>query len=246
MSLLEELPEEQREQRANAEYNAALEAKYLRNWEASLLGNERAQEIRPGDEATLWNLAIAATALGKWDRARFAWRELGIEVLDDEGEVHTRTSMACVRLDPDGVGEVVWGTRLDPARMQIDNVPLPTSGRRYGDIVLNDGAPEGTRTAFGREYPVFNELGLWQRSSYSTFEAAVVIPGTAAFESLEELCKQQDVAVENWATIRILCAACSRGNPGEHACAQDGDQERRIGFATKSEAALRQTLQTWG
>ena len=30
---------------------------------------------------------------------------------------------ACVRIDPSGMREVVWGTRLDPALIRIQNVP---------------------------------------------------------------------------------------------------------------------------
>ncbi len=245
MGLVQDLLRRRQEKVAIRQYDLALEAKYKGQWAESLRGNERAQEQRPGDEATLWNLAIAATALREWDRARTAWRALGIPVLEDEGEVRTPETKACVRLDPGGSGEVVWGTRIDPARIRVENVPFASSGRRFGDVILNDGAPEGYRTWNGEEYPVFDELEVWEPSTYSTFHASLVVPNETAMERLETLCRDHQLWVEDWGTVRNLCAQCSRGRPSEHVCAEDAGAERRIGFAAQSQQILREVLSTW-
>ena len=112
------------EEQAIEAYNLGLEAKYEGNWAESLAQNQRADKLRPGDEATLWNLGIAATALREWDEARRAWKACGIEVNDGPGEVIMPRMSGCVRLDPKGAAEVVWGTRIDPARTIIASVPL--------------------------------------------------------------------------------------------------------------------------
>ncbi len=54
------------EQRAIDEYNLGLEAKYEGRWRESLAHNQQAAKLRDDDEATWWNLAIAATALSDW------------------------------------------------------------------------------------------------------------------------------------------------------------------------------------
>ncbi|HEY3231856.1 MAG TPA: hypothetical protein VGJ87_21680, partial [Roseiflexaceae bacterium] len=54
-------------------YNLGLLLKYQRRWPESLAANRRAAELAPDDEATWWNLGIAATALGDWTTAREAW-----------------------------------------------------------------------------------------------------------------------------------------------------------------------------
>lgn len=233
------------EKKAIEAYNLGLAAKYEGDWHESLAQNQRADRLRPGDEATLWNLGIAATALREWDEARRAWRACGIEVNDGPGEVLMPQMKACVRANPNGAADVVWGMRIDPARIRIENVPLPTSERRYGDILINDGAEEGTRISNGTEYPVFDELGVWQVSPYSTFEADLVMPNDGALESLENKCRENGLWVEDWGTIRILCEACSRGTPGEHVCTNDPAGQGRYGFAVKSENALRILLHEW-
>ncbi len=222
-------------------FNRGLLEKQEGNWEPSRELNRRAAELNPQDEAAWWNLGIAATALADWDEARRAWREYGIEIPEGHAEISMNMSHACVRLTN---GEVVWGCRLDPARMQIMNVPLPESQHRYGDIVLNDGSPNGTRNSNNGEVPVFDELMLWQASDYSTYEVAVNVRSEAAMEALEGICQQRRIGIENWSTVRVLCAECSRGNPGTHECSSVA-AESRYGFAARSETELRSVLEQW-
>src|SRR5205823_1146695 len=91
--------------------------------------------------------------------------------------------LACVRLDPDGDAEVVWVRRICPTRGRVLSVPF--TDRRFGEIVVHDGAPNGERRAGGDAYPVFDELALWQSSDTATWraihakaEAVTVIPQT--------------------------------------------------------------------
>jgi hypothetical protein len=229
-------------------YNLALHAKYRGNWHESLRLNQIASRLDPEDEAAWWNLGIAATALHDWSEARRAWMHLGVSLVDcGEGEVLVSPVSACLRLDPNGSGEVVWGTRIDPARIEIYNIPLPESGHRFRDIVLNDGAQEGTRLREGREYPVFNELQIWKRSRYSTYEVDLLVPDKAAETRLIELCGEHDLGVEDWSSIRIICAECSRGNPGPHECTATAENHRATyAFAAGDETEIAALLGRWG
>ena len=229
-------------------YNLGLHAKNFGRWKESLRFNQRALELNPTDEAAWWNLGIAATALRDWSEARRAWKAYGIELEDDEGEVLTPIVTACVRLDPSGLGEVVWGQRLDPARMVILNVPLPESGHRFQNIILNDGASNGTRVdQNGKEVPVFDELAIWEVSEYSTFRVRLSMLDDSAEKHLTDLCVAHELGVEDWTTIRILCAECSRGNPGPHDCEAEPleDGSRRFGFGAKRQEDLSSVLQEW-
>jgi hypothetical protein len=245
MSLISRIKKKSSEAEAIEAYNLGLKAKYEGNWQESLAQNQRADKLRPGDEATIWNLGIAATALSQWDEARRAWKAYGIEVNDGAGEVLWSEMKACVRANPNGAADVVWGMRIDPARIRIENVPLPASERRYGDILINDGAEEGKRVSNGREYPVFDELELWRMSPFSTFEVDLSMPNESAMGSLQDMCRASGLWVEDWGTVRVLCEACSRGTPGEHVCTNDPTSQRKYGFAAKSENALRNLLQQW-
>jgi tetratricopeptide (TPR) repeat protein len=228
-------------------YNLGLLTKYAGFWEDSIRFNRRALELNPADEAAWWNLGIAATALRYWDEARRAWRNCGIELNEGSGEVLMPPVTACVRLNPQGSGEVVWGQRLDPARLLVLNIPLPDSKHRFHDIVLNDGASNGTRVTNGVEVPVFDELAIWQPSRWSTFRASVRIPDESAEEKLTEFCEASKIGIEDWSSIRIICAECSRGNPGPHDCkaVEPEGARKTFGFAAQSSAEVFDMLREW-
>ena len=58
-------------------YNLGLIYKYQLNWELSFKHNFKALELEPENEATQWNLGIAATMLKEWKIARRCWNNLG-------------------------------------------------------------------------------------------------------------------------------------------------------------------------
>lgn len=230
-------------------FNIGLREMDRLNWKASLAAYQKAAKLNEDDEATWWNLATSATALRNWPEAMRGWEKVGLTVLEmRDGEVYAPCPRACVRVDPNGPNpEVVWGERLDPARIRILNVPFGRSGRRYNDIILNSGAPSGTRTSGKEEFPVFDELDVWKPSAYSTFSVTVRMPDQAAEDRLTSLCEQRDIAAENWGTVRMLCGACSRGNPGEHVCAERTEEtgDLNFGFAATSRDVLIDVLDAW-
>jgi len=232
-------------------YNIGLIHKYRGEWAESLEFNRRSVELDPADESANWNLAIAATALCDWATARAAWQRLGIQVAEGEGPIEDDFGMTPVRLNPDQAGEVVWGTRVDPVRVRIQNIPYPSSGFRAGDVVLHDGAPTGTRQWQGREYSVFNVLQLHMPSRVTTFELEVRAASVTDIEALEAAADAAGCHVEDWTTtVRMLCKACSEGTPHEHHDQEGGKDDswvprRVLGAAAKDEAALRAALARW-
>jgi tetratricopeptide (TPR) repeat protein len=237
--------------RASTHYNVGLIYKYRRAWRDSFRFNRRAHELVPADEAASWNLAIAATALRDWGTARSVWLQLGLPVDAGDGPIQQNFGRSPVRLNADSDGEVVWGQRLCPVRVRIENVPLPDSGFRYGDIVLHDGAPVGTRVSGDREYGVFNVLELFESSPVGTYEVRLNAEDAGDVEALADLCEQGGIAFEDWtASVRQLCRACSEGRPHQHHD-QDGDDahwsvERRVALAAISGAAIAEALERWG
>lgn len=201
-------------------YNLGLIHKYSGAWELSLSRNQRAVELDAGNEAAWWNLGIAATALGRWEVARSAWRGFGMDVPDGTGPISFPCGPTPIRLNPETGGEVVWAERLDPARASIRNIPLPESGFRCGDIVLNDGAANGHRILNGSELPVFNCLCLLHASSLCTWVAEVQPTalqddgGPSSIDILIDMADGRGLAAEDWSTSLIpICKACSDGCP---------------------------------
>lgn len=235
--------------RANTHYNIGLIAKYRNDWEMSRRFNKRAAELAPDDEASNWNLAIAATALRDWPTARWAWAQAGVEVGEGEGPIEGRFGTACVRLNPEDEPEVVWAQRICPVRARITNIPFPESGFAYGDVVLHDGAATGRRTHGEREYPVFNVLEAFEDSPFSTFCADLAIESDEDIQALRKMCEAASVHFEDWTySVRWLCRGCSEGVAhAEHERVEDPEwrHRRRVAFAAIEEAEVRHVLEQW-
>src|SRR5947208_3235374 len=83
-----------------------------------------------------------------------------------------------------GEAEVVWVLRICPTRGRVLSVPF--TDRRFGEIVVHDGAPNGERVVDGQAFPVFDELSLWQPSDTATWRAEVTAPDEADMSALSE------------------------------------------------------------
>lgn len=228
-------------------YNLGLVRKRQRRWPESLYANLRAAALDPADEAAWWNAGIAATALDAWEIAREAWAAIGITLPAGEGEIVMQLGLTPIRLNPDAQGEVVWCDRIDPARAIIRNVPLPGSGYRYGDLLLHDGAPNGSRMLRGQEVPVFDAIQLLRASSYQTYTLRLRVGHADDLLALVEQAERSGFGIEDWETIRQICASCSTGTPGPHAPPPQyaGGQVVALALAAESDTALRALLQEW-
>jgi tetratricopeptide (TPR) repeat protein len=232
-------------------YNLGLVFKRQRLWRESLECNRNAAERNPADQAAWWNLGIAATAVGDWPEARRAWTGFGLELPPGEGEIlMTNLGPTPIRLDPSGAGEVVWCTRIDPARAIIRNVPLPETGHDYGDLLLHDGAPSGERQIHGQTVPVFDEIEVLRPSGYARFEVKVRASGREALDALFFLASDANIGLEDWRTIRCICSACSRKSPGpsernDVVTPDPSDRPIHLVAAAPDESRLRTLLDAW-
>ncbi|OXY94389.1 tetratricopeptide repeat protein [Streptomyces diastatochromogenes] len=224
-------------------YDAALAHKFLRNWaKAYELGREAAARAPRGEgEPAFWNLGIAATIQRDWATAREAWAGFGIELPDGEGEINARFGPACVRLDTGGEREVVWIDRLCPTRGRVMNVPV-SGGRRFGEVVVHDGEPKGRRVVDGREYPVFDELLLFEASDLPTLSVTVDAGEAADVDALVDLFVEQGYGAEPASSFEMLCACCSEGTYERERKVHAGTQ--RVSLAAPEQEA-RRLLDQW-
>ncbi len=231
-------------------YNLGLIYKYRCDWYNSLTYNAKSIELDPFDKATIWNLGIAATALKDWKTARDAWKTFGIKLPNEKENTELRMDLGITPVRLKENKEVIWTDRIDPARAIIHNVPTPDSKRRFKDIVLNDGAPNGIRTHNGFEFPVFDELELFEKSPYLTFSAWVQVEDIKLLNSIEEILDKRGCGFENWTdSIRYICKQCSEGKPHEHhdkSLAKKVEKgEYHLGLAAKSEMDIMNILESW-
>ena len=197
-------------------FDAALAYKFLRDWpRAYELGLKAAALVERGaGEPAYWNLGIAATALREWETARDAWAAFGIELPPGDGDLRINFGMTPIRLEPDGAGEVVWAQRICPTRAIIRSIPM-VCDRGFGDVILHDGAPNGERTVGDRQYPVFDEIQVWQSADIPTWMVDISADA-AGYERLVELFGTQEYGIEASNNVKPVCSCCSKGSVEQH------------------------------
>lgn len=231
-------------------YMRGLAHKYQMDWPTSLRHNLRAIELMEEvGNAEHWNAAIAATALGDWNRVRALWNACGVRVPEGQGAIVDDYGIAVVRLNPWDGGETVWMRRIDPVRARLLNVPLPESGHRFGDIVLHDGASTGSRWDGERQVPVFNELQRLEPSEFATHVAFVHCDDTDDVQALCDATAPGIGYVEDWTdSVRYYCMRCSYGAPHSHddtGTEDDWTPDRNIGIAAQSRKSVEKLLKDW-
>ena len=233
------------------QFRLGLAHKYLREWPQSLRCNLGALALcKQHDEGASWNAGIAATALGDWAQARRQWRSCGIAIKAGEGPIEENFGPIGLRLNPWSGSETVFARRIDPARARISNVPLPSSGHRYGDLVLHDGAQVGERRYFEHKVPVFNELQRLEPSAFATFTVFVTSESDDEIEALQRMREPGVGLVEDWTpTLRQQCLRCSYDIAHKHRRHAAGDQDwnpdRSLGVAAHDKNAVRRLLDNW-
>lgn len=234
-------------------YMQGLVCKYLRDWPTSLRHNLRSIALRTEtDEASRWNAAIAATAIGDWAEARRQWADCGIDLPDAHGPIDASFGVASIRLNAWGGGETLFGQRIDPVRARLINVPLPDSGYRYGDVVLHDGAATGQRRFHQSMVPVFNAMQRMQVSEFHTFAVFATCPRREDLDALVDARVPGIAFIEDWTdSITHYCLRCSYGTPHRHrdedanAGADVWQPQRNLGVAAQSRHSVVKLLEAW-
>ena len=225
-------------------FDLALVHKLRRDWpaarDAGLAVVDRG--VDPEGDPTWWNLGIAATALRDWSLARRAWRGYGLDVDAGDEPIELDFGVTPLRVFGCDSPEIVWARRLCPARAKVQSVPLPGSGRRWGEVVLHDGVPNGTRDWDGRQYSVFDEIELFEPSETPTFTIRLDAPSDDV-EALIDRFLHAGWGVEDLADVRLLCASCSEGQVDASHTHERGEPGQLLLAAPAEEVSM--TLAGW-
>jgi hypothetical protein len=232
-------------------FDVALTHKFRRDWPGARDAGRRAAELASDgpQQPAWWNLGIAATALHDWPLAREAWTRYGVDLPPGDGAPDGDLGQTPVRISTAAGPEVVWCRRIDPARARVLNVPLPGSGRRYGEVVLHDGVPNGSRVVAGHEWPVFDEIELWAESDVPVQAVRLRLADESDLRALIELGDGTGVPVESWESVVMVCRECSEGSldqsgPPGHEHGSDTFGRLRVGVAAPRDTAER-LLAAW-
>ncbi len=223
-------------------------------WKPTLYYCMRAVEHNAFDENLWETLGIAATALGEWETARYAWNQLGYHFKPSAMAIDLDLGIIPLRLNPATQPEVVAARRVDPVRAIIESIPQPSSGRRYGDLVLVENKPNqaGASVQFyqqRRVLPLHDELQLLKSSNWHTYSVMLFTDTAADVDVLANLCLSANLGFDNWSNATRFFQPNLHRNVAEYFDhAIFGKMEREVylvAMAARQQMEIEKALSTW-
>ena len=209
----------------------------------------RAVEHNAFDENLWETLGIAATVLGEWEIARYAWNQLGFHFKPSAEALHLDLGIVPVRLNPATAPEIVAARRIDPVRASIESIPQPSSDRRYKDLVLVENKPTGQFFQSNKKLPIHNELQVLKSSNWQTFSVLLYTSSQAEVDTLANLCLSANLGFDNWSNATRFFQPNIHRNVAEYFDrAIFGKQEREVflvAMAAKQKAEIEAVLESW-
>jgi hypothetical protein len=221
-------------------FNLGLLHKARGEWREALAVNERARNLLGDERAVLWNLAIAATALGDGSRAAGALRILGHDARVTESGMPlveglspvqvraatigsgvvdaTRPPDAAPGISDRSVGfELLWVAPLSPVHGVVSSASWREASIDYGDLILWDGVPVGVGEHEGRPVPRFPLLAILRRGEERRFRFLARERDAGALARFERTLPADVRLFPHRARIESLCTQCAQAAIGGNA-----------------------------
>ncbi|HQU60625.1 MAG TPA: hypothetical protein PLU64_15575 [Saprospiraceae bacterium] len=213
--------------------------KLRQEWKPALYYTKKAVSLDAADQASWWNVGIAATALKKNRLARTVWAKFGVEGKRQWPPISIQRAY-------EKQFEVMWVERSGPAQGIIRNIPHPRSGRRYGDTVLFDNTIRGYHTSEYYRLPIYEDLGILKHSIFRTFSCLLQSPDRKDIRALQQLCWEESLGFEVWANaVRAFSSPQLGPQPEYFSFKMEPVQELLVAIAAPSESQALAVLESW-
>jgi tetratricopeptide (TPR) repeat protein len=209
-------------------FNLGLLHKAKGEWAEALEVTQRARTLLRDDKPVLWNIAIAATALGRGHDAAEALRKLGLPAeiaasgmpfVDGLPPLQVRVASVGSGLGPAGsavpdrsVGfELLWVTPISPVHGVVSSAAQRDAAVDYGDVVLWDAIPVGVGEHAGKPVPRFPLLAILRRGDERRFRYVALQQAAGDVEALAQDLPADARLFVHHERVEMLCARCASG-----------------------------------
>jgi hypothetical protein len=210
-------------------------------WAESLDATRRARALLGDRTPVLWNLAIAATALGQGKVAAEAWRAMGVPATVARGGMPEVADLPDVELRVPTLGdghattapvpdhaagfEVVRVARLSPCHGVVRTPTFRSALVDYGDVALFDGAPVLVRRGDdGEPLPCFPLLARLREGDEARLPFLALEQHEGDVASIAALLPDGATLVVQRTDVEHVCPRCAAGDllvRHEHAPAEE-------------------------
>ncbi len=199
-------------------------------WPEALDANRRARErSTEAHRGVLFNLAVAATALGRGDEAAQAWRAAGVEATCEPRALPFVEGLppAQVRLPTRGSGhagggdvelpdeaasfEAVWVQPLSPCHGVVRSPTHRAAIADFGDVILWDPAPVAVLEIDGEPVPRFPLLGVLREGDERRLRFLALQQRAGQVDAIAEALPEGVILYPHGERVEIVCPRCAAG-----------------------------------
>jgi len=212
-------------------FDLGLVHKVARAWPEAVEVNRRARDLmETPHRGVLFNLAIAATALGDGQAAAEAWRAAGIEATCEADALPFVPGVppAQVRLPtlgsghaPSGEGELpdqaasfeaVWVQPLSPCHGVVRSPTHREAIADFGDVVLWDPAPVAVVERDGEPVPRFPLLGVLKPGDERRLRFLAMQQSAGQIDAIAASMPSGVVLYAHGERVEVVCPRCAAGD----------------------------------
>jgi hypothetical protein len=213
--------------RAGWWYDLGLLHKHRGRWQEAYDASARARSLGGDTRPVLFNLAIAATALGRGDEAAACFGALGIDarvndagmpVVDGLPRVQVRVpargsghASAGEAPDHGAVFEVVWVEPISPLHGVVASPTFRDAPVDFGDVVLWDAAPVAVTSIEGRPVPRFPLLEILRRGDERRLRFVGLQQAPGEIDRLESALPSGCRVFVQAERVEHVCVRCASG-----------------------------------
>ena len=209
-------------------FNLGLLHKAQGDFARALFATQKAQGYLGDKRGVLWNIAIAATALGQGELAVDAMRKLGFQAtrlesgmphVDGLPPVQVRIATrgggigyAGPELDSSVLFELVWVSPASPVHGVVQTPTFREGSVDYGDLVLWDGTPVGVTELDGKPVPRFPLLGKLREGGERRFRFIALEQDEGDVAACAAALPEPARVFMQRARVEMLCPRCASGD----------------------------------
>lgn len=214
-------------------------------WKPCLHYHKKTIALDSSNKQAWWDVGLAATALNKRRIAKRVWAKFGFTAAKP-----TKKGPLAVRIPLGEKFEIIWVHPIDPVKGIITNIPHPSSGRNFNDIILFDKEEVGYTVIDQYRHPIYPELGIFKRAGYHTFSAQLLASNKADIKTLEQLCHTANLGFEVWSNATRVFAPQLSGSLPEYYGSSDKNLPVQpasifVAIAAKREWEVLRVLRDW-
>ncbi len=218
-----------------------------KEWKPALHYSQRVLAFDESNQAAWLSVALSATALKRWKKARNAWNELGYQLKETTQAIDLDMGRIVLKIKTGEQVEIIEAHRIGPARAIIKSIPQPHSQFQFGMTVLfHPESKEQFIDKRKKKHPVFQVLEPFKVTAYRTYTAFLHDADAQDLTTLYYLCENASLGFDNWSSASRMMTFQENADYQNHPTPlTPGDTPKLVAFAAFDEASIRAVLKDW-